>query len=88
MIILIPMSFIKYKERIDQFIRLKSTGSPSQFAEKIRISESMLYEYINMMKSMGAPIEYNWELHSYYYIYPVKFISEFTKIGHEDLINC
>lgn len=39
------------------------------------------------MKAIGAPILYDWELQSYVYIYPVKFISEFTKVENEQIIN-
>ena len=47
-------------ERIDQLIRLKATGNPSELALKIGISESQLYEVLNIMKKeLGGPILYS-----------------------------
>jgi Predicted transcriptional regulator len=43
-------------ERIDQFIRLKATGSPRQFASTLGISVSMLYNYLDLLKNLGGPI--------------------------------
>ena len=47
---------IKLIERLDSLIRKKATGTPKELAEKIGISERQLYNIINEMKSMGAPI--------------------------------
>ena len=53
--------------RIDQLIRVKSTGTPAQLAGKIGISERSTYEYIRLMKEFGAPVEYSRQRKSYYY---------------------
>lgn len=55
------MAIITYFERIermDQLIRLKATGSPQDFATCMNLSVSMLYQYLDALKAMGAPVTY------------------------------
>ncbi|WEK35471.1 MAG: HTH domain-containing protein [Candidatus Pseudobacter hemicellulosilyticus] len=54
-------------ERIDQLIRIKATGTPTELADKLGISERSVYEYLNLMKEFGAPIKFNSYRQSYYY---------------------
>lgn len=54
-------------ERIDYLIRIKGTGSPRQLADRLGLSERSIYEYLNLMKDLGAPIKYSNARHSYYY---------------------
>ena len=53
--------------RLDQFIRQKGTGSPPEFARKMGISERSLYEYLKVLKDLGAPIKWSRQDRSYYY---------------------
>ncbi len=53
--------------QLDQFIRTKGTGSPPEFARKMGISERSLYEYLKVLKELGAPIKFSRQDHSYYY---------------------
>jgi len=53
--------------RIDELIRIKGTGTPSELAEKIGISERSMYEYIRLMKEFGAPVAYSRQRKSYFY---------------------
>jgi predicted DNA-binding transcriptional regulator YafY len=53
--------------RLDQFIRQKGTGCPPEFARKMGISERSLYEYLKVLKDLGAPIRFSRQDHSYYY---------------------
>ena len=53
--------------QLDQFIRQRGTGSPSEFARKLGISERSLYEYLKVLKELGAPIKFSRQDHSYYY---------------------
>jgi predicted DNA-binding transcriptional regulator YafY len=53
--------------QLDQFIRLKGTGSPPEFARKMGISERSLYEYLKVLKDLGAPIKWSRQDKSYYY---------------------
>jgi len=53
--------------RLDQFIRQKGTGSPPEFARKMGVSERSLYEYLKVLKGLGAPIRFSRQDRSYYY---------------------
>ncbi|MFT4093415.1 MAG: hypothetical protein QM640_07230 [Niabella sp.] len=52
---------------IHQHICNKSTGSPKEFAEKSRVSQSHLMNLMNDMKALGFPIKYNRTTKTYYY---------------------
>ena len=70
------MSLLKKIERIERMhilIKYKRTGSPKQFANKLNLSQSMLYIIINELKEMGAPIVYSKFRESYEYEHPVEF---------------
>ena len=62
-----PKKFFARFTRIDQLIRIKSTGSPLELANKLDISESTLFEYIAVMKDLGAPIKFDKCRSTYYY---------------------
>ena len=53
--------------RIDNLIRMKATGTPAQLAERLGMSERSVYEYISLMKDLGAPIKFDSYRESYYY---------------------
>jgi predicted DNA-binding transcriptional regulator YafY len=59
--------YLNLLQQLDQFIRRKKTGSPPEFARKIGISERSLYEYLKVLKELGAPIRFSRQEHSYYY---------------------
>lgn len=64
------MTFLEKLEamkRVDALIRRKATGSPDELAAKLDISRRCLYDLINQMKALDAPIEYNSQRKSYYY---------------------
>ena len=64
---------IELIERMDKLIRLEATGSPRDFAEKLEISESTLYEFLNMMRKLGASVSYDKTRETYFHELPVKF---------------
>jgi len=64
------MSLAKYiarLQRMDYLIALKATGSPDDFACKLRLSRSTLFETLQEMKGMGVDIRYSNTRESYYY---------------------
>ena len=63
---------LKQIERIDKLIRRKSTGTPKELANRLAISERALYNCIDVMKKMNAPIYYCRNSQSYCYEYPVE----------------
>ncbi len=73
--------------RLDQLIRLKATGTPKELAKKIGVSESALYEYINEMKEMEAPIKYDKRRNSYCYKEKVRLEFGFKKLDKDQLGN-
>ncbi len=74
---------IRRIERIDQLIRLRATGRPSVLAQKLGISESQLYEVLNIMKlELGGSILYSKSLETYYYPKDIKF-----RCSYEDITN-
>jgi len=64
------VSFIRYIERLrrmDCLISLMTTGTPSEFAGKLGIGRSVLFQYIQEMREMGVDIRYSNARKSYYY---------------------
>jgi hypothetical protein len=68
---------IELIEQIDQLIRLQATGTPQTFAERLKISSSSLYRLIEIIREMGAPIEYSIASQSYIYKIEVDFVCGF-----------
>jgi len=64
-------------EKLDHCIRYKATGSPVELAQKIGISERTLYDYLRLMKQMGAPIKFSNLRKSYYYLHEGQFLVGF-----------
>jgi len=60
-------TYLERMHRIDRLIRLSATGSPNQLAVKLGISKRMVYKYLDEMKKLGAPIEYDKCRNSYIY---------------------
>ncbi|MCG8696953.1 MAG: hypothetical protein MI922_02775 [Bacteroidales bacterium] len=64
------MDLIKHIERykhIDYLIRLKKTGNPLEFAEKIGLSRRQLFYYLDELRDFGLNIKYSNLLKTYYY---------------------
>ena len=70
---------LKLIERVDQLIRMKSTGNPKELALKLELSESGVYRLIDLMKTLEAPIYYSSCRKSYCYNYEVTFSIGFVK---------
>ena len=62
-----PAKFIQRFKQIDQLITTRSTGTPAEFAQKLDISESTLYEFLKVLKELDAPIEFESNINTYYY---------------------
>jgi biotin operon repressor len=52
---------------MDLLISLMATGTPEEFAEKIGIRRSTLFESIQEMRGLGVDIKYSHDRQSYYY---------------------
>ncbi len=73
-----PRKFLDRFKRIDEIIQNKSSGTPAHLANKLQISESTLFEFIAVMKELGAPIVYDKMQQRYQYDYDGKFTIKFV----------
>jgi len=48
-------------------ISMMSTGTPAEFAEKLGIRRSTLFQSLQEMKVLGVDIRYSYNRQSYYY---------------------
>ncbi len=71
--------YIDVLKRMDLMIRTKSTGTPGDFAGRLYLSERSLYNYIGLMKELGAPIRYSRTARSYMYEEAGRFVIEFKQ---------
>jgi predicted DNA-binding transcriptional regulator YafY len=69
--------YLTLLQQLDQFISRKKTGSPPEFARKMGISERSLYEYLKVLKELGAPIRFSRQERSYYYEIDGQFFVSF-----------
>ena len=53
--------------RLDHLINHKSTGTPGDCARKIGVSERSFYDYLKLLKEMGAPVKFSRGRRTYYY---------------------
>jgi predicted DNA-binding transcriptional regulator YafY len=74
-------------ERLDCLIRRKATGSPRNLSTRMGVSERQVYNIINDMKDMGAPIFYCPLNQSYCYDREVKFKFGFLVHGEEEYLR-
>lgn len=63
--------------RIDRLIRMKGTGNAAELACKVGLSRAHIYQYLNLMKTLGAPIKYCKHRQSYYYDEEGSFVAKF-----------
>lgn len=66
----LDMTLLKYIERLeqmDQLIRMKATGTAKEFADKLGISRSLMMQELNVLKELGAEIEYDKKRQTYFY---------------------
>ena len=66
-------------EYLDYLIRTKATGSPRVLAQKLNISRRTVFEYIEILKSLEAPIVYDRHNETYYYAERGSFNFKFIK---------
>jgi hypothetical protein len=58
---------IEQLNKVHQLIQSEKTGTPSEFAQKIKSSRSQLYNIIDYLKSFDASIKYCKKRESFYY---------------------
>jgi hypothetical protein len=63
-------------DRLDGLIRRKATGKPSELARRLNVCERKTYQLIDILRNLGAPVEYCRHRESYYYTTDVEFRRE------------
>jgi predicted DNA-binding transcriptional regulator YafY len=64
------MTAIKYIDRLrrlDLLIRTRMTGSACELADRFGLCERTVYEYLNDLRELGAPVTWSAEENSYIY---------------------
>jgi hypothetical protein len=64
-------------ERVDQLIRLRATGSPTELANRLNISKRSVHNLLEDMRNMGASIYYCHRQRSYCYELEMQFVFGF-----------
>jgi predicted DNA-binding transcriptional regulator YafY len=73
-----------YFDRLDflhSLIKKRATGAPEQLAKKLNVSERTTFEYIEILRSLGADIKYSRDRQSYYYTLDGTFDFHFKQKG-------
>jgi biotin operon repressor len=52
---------------MDSLISMMATGSPEEFAEKMGLKRSAIFESLQEMREIGVDIKYSFIRQSYYY---------------------
>jgi predicted DNA-binding transcriptional regulator YafY len=60
-------NFLVEVQRMNALIKLKKTGTPTEFAKKLGLSTRTLHRRIDFLKDIGVPIAYDRFAQSYYY---------------------
>lgn len=73
--------------RLHELIKHRRTGTPSQLAQRLNLSTSMVYKLIDELKLREAPIVYSRQLGTYYYSssFQMKISIDFRSIAEEEL---
>ncbi|MBK9491342.1 MAG: HTH domain-containing protein [Haliscomenobacter sp.] len=75
-------------KRLDTLIHQGKTGAPDELARRLDLSRSQLYNILDELKDLGAPIEYDRSARSFYYrdtfrIVTVAYVEFITPQGAE-----
>ena len=80
-------NYLERLEYLDSLIRKDGTGSPSQLAEKLHLGKRAVYDYIKLLKRLGAPISYDRVRETYYYREPGQFSFRFVESKDEENVS-
>ena len=82
---------MKYMKTIQHFIHLvqkERTGSPIDLAQKIEVSERMIYNYVAVLRNeFNAPIDYNRYKKSYCFLEEGRLIWEWEPLNNNKDVN-
>jgi predicted DNA-binding transcriptional regulator YafY len=75
-----PTTLFDKLSYLDYLISTRATGTPEQLAQKLKVTERTVYNYLNIMKGLGAPVSYSNSRCTYFYQYEGKLIIKFMSI--------
>ena len=86
------MKLFEYLDRISRMHKLvlsRRTGSPCEFADRLGVSRTSLYDMIDELKSRGAPILYSKSSRTFYYSEPfdVTINCSFRSLSQSEVKN-
>lgn len=86
------MKIIEQLERlktIHHLIEIQKTGSPNEFADKIHVSKRQLFNILDDLKLLGAPIEYSTLRKSYIYseYCEIQLLFQIKTLDKEEMTN-
>ena len=70
------MVFVEHVEvmiRVHDLINREATGSSIELARKLNVSKAKVYRIISTMKSLNAPIDYDFAKKTFFYTEKVDF---------------
>lgn len=65
---------IEQLRRVHECIKFQKTGTPEVFADRMHISERQLYNYLEQLKELEAPIQYDRKIQTYFYSAPFELL--------------
>lgn len=71
-------------ERLHALISRKATGTPAELAERLGTTERTVYNWITLMKSMGAPITFCRQRQTYHYEREVELLIGFKELSETE----
>lgn len=86
------LKIFEYIDRISlmhKLIKEQKTGTPCDFANRLGIKRSRLYEIIDELKSRGVPIQYSKSENTFYYEYPydIRLFCEMKPLSKNEMIE-
>lgn len=65
---------IEQLRKIHGLIKLEATGSPKMMAKNMHVSERQLYNLIDQLRTMDAPIRFNRRANTYFYAHDFELL--------------
>jgi len=81
-------NYLNTLKRMNGLIRRQATGSPKEFARKLDISESSLYNYIKKLREdFNAPVIFDFHRETYRYEEHGSLVIGFRKLTTEEVMT-
>lgn len=78
---------IEQLRKLHRMIKLETTGSPKTMAKRMHVSERQLYNLIDQLRTMDAPIRFNRRANTYFYAHDFELLVNISvKVIHGDQV--